>query len=208
MATSDQVINDSEPGSPIIYTTEDLAGNPQLLHEIVALINQAFSHKDKGFTSATRFPGKDEDMLEQFGPGTLYAVIRVGDKLVATASAVKAREPESAETDSNLEKLKPDDYHLVAAGRGFEVAAVATLPESPFRKAGLATRCIAKLEDALLKDGEFLLWIHTAEFQNGAYWRRRGFETVRIETKPAGFWGAYEPFEFMTGVKCVGQRNG
>lgn len=194
--------------SPVIYTVSELADNPQVLHEVVSVINSAFKAKDETFGSGLRFP-KDEDLVQQSGKDALCSVIRAGEKVVATASIQRWREPKGSAADAKLKDHRPDDYALVEAGRSYEVKAVATMVNPAFRQKGLAVRSVAKLEEEILQrtGGEFMLWIHTAEHQNGPYWRRRGFENVLIETKPIGYWGAYQPFEFVTGVKRVTQQT-
>ena len=193
---------------PVIYTVSELADNPQVLREVVSVINSAFRAKDETFSSKLRFP-QDEDLVQQSGKDALCSVIRAGDKVVATASIQRWREPKGSAADAKLKDERPDDYALVEAGQSYEVKAVATMVNSAFRQKGLAVRCIAKLEEEILQrtGGEFILWIHTAEYQNGPYWRRRGFENVLTETKPVGYWGAHEPFEFVTGVKRVTQQT-
>ena len=194
--------------SPVIYTVGELADNPQILHEVVSVINQAYRAKDKTFSPELRFP-RDEDLVQQFGKDALCSVTRAGEKVVATASIQRWREPKGSAADEKLKEQSPDDYALVEAGRSYEVLAVATVVDPAFRQKGLAVRSVAKLEEEILKrlEGDFMLWIHTAEHQNGPYWRRRGFEDVFVETKPIGYWGAFQPFEFRTGVKRVTQQT-
>ena len=192
------------PSKPTIYTVGELANNPKLLHDVVSVINTAFAQKDADFSPSLRFP-EDQDLIQQFGMSCLCSVIRSGGRVIATASVQRWREPEGSLAD-NILKERRHDYHLVEAGRSYEVNAVATVLDERSRKKGLATQCIQSIVDAILLENEgkdILLWIHTAEAQNGAYWRRRGFEEVLIETKPMGFWGAYEPFQFTTLVKRV-----
>ena len=199
---------EATPSSPVVYTMSELAENPHILHDVVSVINGAYLVKDEKFGSGLRFP-RDQDLIEQFGEDALCSVIRAGNKIIATASIQKWREPEGSIADISFKRLKPDDYHLMETGRSYEVKAVATLEGSVYRQKGFAPRCMAKLEELLLArvGGDFLLWIHTAEYQNGPYWRRRGFENILVETKPIGYWGAYKPFDFVTGVKRVSQRT-
>ncbi len=193
---------------PVIYTVHELANNPHILHEVVSVINQAYKTKDETFGSGLRFP-KDDDLIQQFGKDALCSVIRAREKVIATASIQRWREPKGSAADNNLKKQRPNDYALVEAGRSYEVGGVATIVDPAFRQKGLAVQCLVKLESATLErtGGDFMLWIHTVESQNGPYWRRRGFENVLVETKPVGYWGAYQPFEFVTGVKRVTQRT-
>ena len=120
------------------------------------------------------------------------------------------REVEGSQADIDFRRDRPDDVELVETGRSYEIGGVATLPELATRGKGLATKCIQALEKATsdLHDGDdILLWLHTAEHQNGPYWRRRGFENVFVEMKPVGYWGCFEPFEFVTMVKRVRRED-
>lgn len=193
-----------------IHKVPDLGNDPDLLHELVCLINEVYTNEEKDYSSGfPRFP-KDQDLIEQFGPNALCAIIRREHRIVATASITPFSEPAGSMADKSFRNLRPDDYHLVETGYSFEISGVATMKEPEVRGKGLATQCIESLQKAILAlnaGHEFLVWIHTAEHQNGAYWRRRGFENVLIEWKPKGYWGAWEPFQYTTLVKKVGGLN-
>jgi hypothetical protein len=106
------------------------------------------------------------------------------------------------------QETRPDDYKLLDHNTSWEIKAVATRNTPETRGKGLASRCIAALQQRVfdlypMAGKGCLLWIITSEAQNGPYWRRRGFEVVLSEIKPKGFWGSYEPFTFLTLVKRV-----
>jgi GNAT superfamily N-acetyltransferase len=188
-----------------IYTVGEIADSPKLLHQVVSLINFEYARKDLEFCAGLRFP-RQADFLEQFGREALCAVIGVGERVVATATAGKWREIEGSSADQSFKRQRPKDIALVDAGQSYEVKGVATMEHPVTRGKGLAIRCISALEDAILASNggsDVLLWLHTAEFQNGPYWQRRGFETVYTEEKPKGYWDAFEPFTFLTMVKRV-----
>jgi hypothetical protein len=87
-------------------------------------------------------------------------VIRSQERIVATASVKQWRPLEDNTADHAFKRDRPDDCHLLDAGRTYEVGAVAILPESAFQRKGLATRCMAVLQEALLtkhQGGDILL---------------------------------------------------
>jgi GNAT superfamily N-acetyltransferase len=198
----------TSPGLPDVYTIDDLSHNPTLLHEIVALVNDAYWVAEVDFAPSLRFP-QDRDMIEQLGPALLCAVVRLDDRIVATASLMPFREARDSEADEKFKEMCPGDYAL-AETDSYEVKAVAVANDPGTRKRGLATMCIRALEDTIRalnqnrgRDTDFLFWLHTEEKANGAYWRRRRYRAVHIEWKPKGFWGALREFEYTTLVRKV-----
>jgi GNAT superfamily N-acetyltransferase len=203
--TEKGAISPSSPDPPVVYNIDDLSNNPKLLREIVALVNDAYWVAEVDFAPSLRFP-RDRDMIDQLGPALLCAVIRSGDRVVATASLTPFRESRGSEADEKFREMCPDDYALAEQGDSYEVKAVAVSNDPGTRKKGLATLCIRALEDAVRMRNEgrdVLFWLHTEEKANGAYWRRRGYRAVHIERKPEGFWGALMEFEYTTLVRRV-----
>lgn len=190
---------------PVIYTVKDLVDNPALLREIVSLINSVYVAPEEEFEPELRFE-KDQDLVDQFGKELICAVIRSEGHMLATASITPWHEYKDTDADVSFKKMRPDDYHLVESGESYEIRAVSVADTPASRKKGLATICIKALQEAVFaRNGgtDFLVWVHTKEKVNGAYWRRRGFQNILIEWKPVGFWGALREFRYATLVKKI-----
>ncbi|KAK2799916.1 hypothetical protein FQN50_008309 [Emmonsiellopsis sp. PD_5] len=117
----------------------------------------------------------------------------------------------------------------------WEVGVVAVLQDPKLRKLGLAMRCMEVLERDLLErikrggghssggsvpmqnDGlsspgdqeasqPLNFWLMTSKSVNEAYWKRRGYETVKEKVFPKGHWGHKEEFT-IAWMKKVVPRN-
>lgn len=186
-----------------IYTSAELRADAQLNASIVNVINVAFSrHAD--FNGKLRFEDADE-LPQQIGVDGLCAVARSGDAILGTASFKRWRPVAGGAVDEALRE-HPEDLKLADAGLSYEVKAVATVDSPESRGRGLAGVMIQALLEQVQRERhprkDILLWLQLSEEQNGAYWRRRGYEQIGpLEVLPKGTWGSTHDFEFLTMVK-------
>jgi hypothetical protein len=195
----------SQPIAIEVYTAEQLQKLPEILSETLKVINLAFLRMWAAGFEAPRFDSTDQ-LLDMLVPGGLCAVCRLDKRIVASLSIIPWQ-PDGA-VYSALEQERPADFRLLGQGLSYEVRAAVTLDTPASRGKGLIQHCIEELVLRLRErhsgNSCCLLWAGMAEDQNGAYWRRRGFEQIGpAEIKPKGLWGSVRDFEYVTLVKNV-----
>ncbi|KAK2801011.1 hypothetical protein FQN51_005575 [Onygenales sp. PD_10] len=119
----------------------------------------------------------------------------------------------------------------ISAIHDWEVGVVTVLQDPKLKKLGLAMRCVDALESDLLErlkrggghsngsvpvqnDGllglggqeapqPLTFWLMAAKTVNEAYWKRRGYETVKEKVFPKGHWDYKEEFTISWMKKAV-----
>lgn len=171
----------------LIFTKSSLYMNEKLESSVANLVNTAFS-EISNFKNTPRFP-KDSDVSKELGDDGIVAIafdpIPGADRdLPVACISAKKYEPPTIEG----KEIDTEAVH-------YRLYAVSTLSSSTYRKRGLTPLCLTALRTALPPNSA--IWLETAEAANGPYWRKNGFETVKSDTKPAGFWGAEREFEWV-----------
>ncbi|KAF2197619.1 hypothetical protein GQ43DRAFT_380583 [Delitschia confertaspora ATCC 74209] len=206
-----------------LYKTTDIQSNPPLNTSLTTFINHVFaSQKWDRDRTTLRFPTA-ESLVEMLGPDGWIVVLMEptsaseqqqgnGDgeegfreEIIACAAAVPWA--------GDVSGVKADENGTEEEGYEIKTVTSAKAPVS-YRKQGLASRCVAKLEEHLLStvkaEGggkkKVDLWIQTEEELNGEYWRRRGFVDVRRNHMPAGSWGAYREFVVVVLRKFIERK--
>ncbi|PGH15557.1 hypothetical protein AJ79_02339 [Helicocarpus griseus UAMH5409] len=132
-------------------------------------------------------------------------------------------------TESGLTPAAPlagvKDGHVdITSVFDWELGVVAVRHDPRFAKLGLATRCASLLEQDLLdrldmaEKGKAVVegtagkqpltcWVKTTGIANRQYWKRRGFNDVRLKKFPPGFWGAFEEFELVWMKRDIPRRK-
>ncbi|QDS75683.1 hypothetical protein FKW77_007672 [Venturia effusa] len=179
----------------LLFTQSSLYMNESLESQIATLVNTSF-HEIPNFTTTPRF-ANPSDISRELGDEGLIAIAfdpvpgADRDRPVACISAKKDALP-SILIGSGAD----EDEAVDGKGPHFKIYGVATLASpNGYRKKGLIPLCLRALRDALPQDS--VVWLETAEAANGPYWRKNGFEIVRKEMRPAGFWGAEKEFEWV-----------
>lgn len=174
----------------LIFTQSSLYMNEKLESSIANLVNDAFQ-EIPNFKNAPRFE-KDSDVSKELGNDGIIAIAfdpvpgADRDLPVACISANKYEPPTIIDQGEEIDNTELPTYRLYA---------VATLSHSNYRKLGLIPLCLTALRTVLPPESK--LYLETAETANGPYWRKNGFEVVKSEMKPKGFWGAEEEFEWV-----------
>jgi hypothetical protein len=189
-----------------IRPLSDLASDPDLLHNLVSIINKAFRAPRSAFQSSRVRFEYDEEIIEQIGSDALCAIMALDGRIIASACLKQCRPPREGIIEAALKQERPDDYELTyEVGLSWEVKAVVTVDEPLTRSMGLASRCVDALLDQVMtkyplsKSKGLLLWVHVIEIQAGAYWRRRGYEPVGpSELKKKGTFGSFADFWYTT----------
>ncbi|TID24980.1 hypothetical protein E2P81_ATG04085 [Venturia nashicola] len=174
----------------LVFSKSSLYMNEKLETSVAKLVNDAF-REIPNFENAPRFE-KDSDVSKELGEDGIISIAfdpvpdAGRDLPVACLSAIKYNPPsiEGEEGD-------PSTPH-------YRLSAVATLSSpnnNKYRKKGLTPLCLTALLAALPQNSK--IWLETAEAANGPYWRKNGFETVKSEMRPGGFWGAEREFEWV-----------
>jgi hypothetical protein len=189
-----------------IYTSAELRALPDLLHDAFLTINAAFDKHAIASIDSPRFTQSNE-IIEMLGTEGLCAFVHSESDIVASASVVPWQ-PEAGGTIEAALRSRPDDAVLVDKRLSYEINAAMTADTPESRGRGLVSVCIEALVARVFTvrsgESELLLWVHLAEIQNGAYWRRRGYEQIGpTEMKPKGTWGSEIDFELSTLVKRV-----
>jgi hypothetical protein len=193
------------------HRLSDLASDPNSLHTLVSMINNAFRTSGAAFQSSRLRFERDSEMIEQIGPDALCAIMTLEGGIVASACLKAWRPPRGGLIEASLKEHRPDDYLLLSErGLSWEVKAVVTVDEPLTRSKGLAGRCVDVLLDQLVaqyplsQSKGLLLWVQVIEIQAGAYWRRRGYEAVGpSELKPKGTFGSFADFWYTTLYKRI-----
>jgi hypothetical protein len=193
------------------HRLSDLASNPNSLHTLVSMINNAFRTSGAAFQSSRLRFESDSEMIEQIGPDALCAIMTLDGRVVASACLKAWRPPQGSLVDASLKEDRPDDYALLSEpGLSWEVKAVVTVDEPLTRGKGLAGRCVDVLlaqittQYPLSRSKCLLLWVQVIEIQAGAYWRRMGYEPVGpSELKPKGTFGSFADFWYTTLCKRI-----
>jgi hypothetical protein len=194
-----------------IRTLSDIASDPDLLHNLVSIINKAFRAPGSAFQSSRLRFEYDEEMIEQIGSDALCAIMTLDGRIIASACLKQWRPPRGGIIEAALKQESPDDYQLLCEeGLSWEVKAVVTADEPLTRNKGLAGRCVDVLLDQVMTQYTLstskglLLWVQVIEIQAGAYWRRRGYEQVGpSELKPRGMFGSFADFWYTTLCKRI-----
>jgi hypothetical protein len=190
-----------------VYTAKQLKDSPTTLDEAVKVINLAFRKMwDQGFEHP-RFNNTNQ-LLEALGPEGMCAVARQNDQIIASASIVPWQPDAAGVVYQALQQDRPDDFALMTQGMSYELKAASTLNTPASRGKGLVGMCttelVSRLHDRHSDVSRALLWVQIADDQNGAYWRRRGYEQVGpVEIKPKGLWASVRDFNFVTLVKHI-----
>ncbi|KAE9978333.1 hypothetical protein BLS_007405 [Venturia inaequalis] len=178
-----------KPIYTLLFTKSSLYMNESLEISIANLVNNAFQ-EIANFENAPRFE-KASGVSKELGDEGVIAIAfepvpgAGRDVPVACISAGKYEAPGiEGEDGESGSQSQPPNYRLTA-----------TATHPTHRKKGLIPLCLTALLTALPPTSK--IWLETAESANGAYWRKNGFETVRSERKPAGFWGAEREFEWV-----------
>lgn len=189
---------------PRLYHAEEIRPKSELTTTLTKFVNEGFKaanvySADKWDLSGDRLEN-DNEIPEMLGTEGLFAAIYDGDVIVASAGAI----PWICDLNGFSE---PGET-------GWEIKTVTV--KVGYMKQGLAGKCIGILQDYLIekekgrrkstgKKGlpKLKLWIQTAEFVNGEYWRRRGWKDARVYDKPKGFWGSKTGFRLLILVKEV-----
>lgn len=193
-----------------VYTAVELKESPNILQDVLRVINLAFTERESLGFKGPRFANHDQ-LLKMLGPAGLCAVVRSQHIILAACSVIPWRPHEDGVVNKAMKETRPNNFVLVEKGLSYEVKAVATANAPESRGRGLVGMCVRELVSRLFVrhpgESTLLLWIQLAEDQSGPYWRKRGYEQVgHTEMMPKGTWESTRDFQFSTLVKRVGRQ--
>jgi hypothetical protein len=189
-----------------LYSGQDFLSNSELACTVTDFVNDAFRYQAEiaaalaiwdldHIVKHARLDSKDS-LAQMLGAEGILAVAYHGEEPVASAGAIP---------------WQPEEDEGVPEGpQGWEIKIVTV--KVAYMKQGLAGRCIDVVKERLNRkekeekgsEIEILrLWIATPETVNGAYWRRRGFQTVGVFDRPKGYWNSSNGFQKWVGYKDV-----
>ncbi|KAF2261227.1 hypothetical protein CC78DRAFT_535833 [Lojkania enalia] len=201
-----------------LYYAKDIRADPALATSLWELVNNGYrnpkSYDPKAWDPLPIRFATIQELYEMLGDDGVFAAIHDGDKLIACASATPWHGDISWQ--SSMRRGKENDLVIKTPAyfdpneKGWELKAVVVL--EGYLKQGLATKCLTTLQNYLLEremanggdgDAKLRLWVHTVEFVNGPYWRRRGWKNIRVHRMPKTFWGCTTEFDLVVMAKDV-----
>ena len=189
-----------------IYTAAELEADPELNRTLVNIINGAFASHKNFKSDKPRFEHENE-LCQTIGNDGICAVARSAGTIVGSAG-LRTWRPQAGGVVDDAFRTRPEDLKLADNGLSYELKAISTVNAPEWRGKGLAgvltQALVRKVQEDRHPGKDILLWVQLSEAQNGAYWRRRGYEQVGpVEIMPKGTWGSYHDFEFLTMVKRI-----